>query len=76
MALFTPYGFQRDGDALVPLPAEQAVICRIHAHNANGWSLTRIADALNDEGVPTKRGGRWFPQTVKDVLSNAMGEAG
>jgi len=50
-----PYGFVREGDALVPLPAEQAVIRRIQLWKANGWTLSQIAEALNHEGVPTKR---------------------
>jgi len=71
----TPYGFERSGDALVPLPAEQAVIARIRLYKANEWSLRKIAEALNAEGVPTKQGSRWFAQTVKDVLSNSLNEA-
>jgi len=67
----TPYGFTRDGDALVPLPAEQAVIGRIRLCKANSWSLRRIADTLNADSVPTKQGRQWAAQTVKDVLSNS-----
>ena len=70
-----PYGFVREGDALVPLPAEQAVIRRIQLWKANGWTLSQIAEALNHEGVPTKQGRRWFAQSVKDVLTNPMNEA-
>ena len=71
----TPYGFTREGDILVPLPAEQAVIDRVKLLRANGWSLSRIADTLNTDGVPTKKGNKWFPQTVKDVLANPVNEA-
>jgi site-specific DNA recombinase len=52
----TPFGFAREGDGLVPLPDEQAVIGQIQVYRANGWSLRRIADTLNREGVPTKQG--------------------
>ena len=68
----TPYGLTRDGDMLVLCPQEQAVVGRVKAHRADGWSLQRIADALNGDGVPTKHGSRWFPQTVKDVLTNTL----
>jgi DNA invertase Pin-like site-specific DNA recombinase len=70
-----PYGYTRDGDTLVPLEDEQAVVGRIRLLRANGWALRRIAEALNEEAVPTKQGGRWFAQTVKDVLTNSLHEA-
>ncbi|MCF8042051.1 MAG: recombinase family protein [Desulfarculaceae bacterium] len=34
-------------------------------------SLSGIAAALNAQGVPTARGGRWAAQTVKNVLARA-----
>jgi DNA invertase Pin-like site-specific DNA recombinase len=33
-----------------------------------GISLRGIAQLLNDQGVPTPRGGRWGPSTVKSAL--------
>jgi hypothetical protein len=70
-----PYGFRRAGETLEPLEAEQAVVGRIRLLRANGWTLRRIADALNDDAVPTKHGGRWFAQSVKDVLTNSLHDA-
>jgi site-specific DNA recombinase len=70
-----PYGFIRDGDSLVPLAGEQAIVGRIQVLRANGWPLRRIADALNGEGVPTKQGARWFAQTVKDIIRNTLHQA-
>lgn len=66
----TPYGYERDGDRLVCLPKERAVIERIHTLRADGHTLNAIAELLNVEGIPTKKGSRWFAQTVKDVLTN------
>ena len=66
----TPYGFTRDGDVLVPLPTEQAVIDRIRFAKVSGCSLRRIADSLNVDNVPTKQRRLWAAQTVKDVLVN------
>lgn len=71
----TPYGFTREGNALTPLPEEQAVVGRIRLCGANGWSLRRIADALNADGVPTKKRSRWSAKTVRDVLRNSLHEA-
>ena len=56
------------------LPAE--VTARIVASRAEGETLAAIADALNADGVPTARGGaRWYPSTVKAVLSSAALDA-
>jgi DNA invertase Pin-like site-specific DNA recombinase len=42
---------------------------RIEAMRAEGKSLQAIADALNDEGVPTLRGGRqWRPSSVQAAV--------
>lgn len=70
-----PYGFTRDGDALVPFAEEQTVVGYIRLSRANGWTLRRIAEALNTQAVPTKQGGRWFAQSVKDVLDNSLDQA-
>ena len=34
--------------------------------------LSEIAAALNVDGVPTQRGGRWYASTIKYVLSNPV----
>ncbi len=70
-----PYGYRRDGDTLIAVPVEQDVITRISLLRANGWSLRKIADVLNSDGVPTKQGSRWYAMTVKDVLDNPLHKA-
>jgi DNA invertase Pin-like site-specific DNA recombinase len=45
---------------------------RIERDRAKGKSLTAIAAALNDAGVPTAHGGqRWHASTVRAVLRAA-----
>lgn len=45
---------------------------RITREHAEGKTLTQIAQALNDDGVPTAQGGkRWWPATIRAVLSTA-----
>lgn len=53
------------------LPGVSDVLCeRISAMRADGMTLIGIADQLNEEKVPTARGGkRWWPSTVNAVLS-------
>jgi hypothetical protein len=56
---------------LVAAPAEQAVARRIRRLHRGGLSIRAIAAALNAEGVPAKRGGKWHPTTVARVLERA-----
>jgi site-specific DNA recombinase len=70
-----PYGYERQLDALVPLAEEQAVVGRIRLLSSNGYSLRRIAAALNADAIPTKQGRQWAAQTVADVLSNSLHRA-
>ena len=43
---------------------------RIVRDRRKGLSLSAIAAALNDEGVPTAQGGRrWYPSTVRAIVS-------
>ena len=67
-----PYGYVRDGGQLIPLETEQRAISHMRQLRTRGWSLRRIAAALEAEGVPTKQGTRWHPQTLKDILENPL----
>lgn len=64
-----PYGFRPERGELVEDEAEQAVIAKIKAWRVEGVSLRAIADMLNAEGIPAKRGGRWVFQQVDFVLN-------
>lgn len=72
----TPYGFDREMDTLKENSMEQATVKQIKAWRAAGWSLRKIADALNHQGVPAKNGGRWYASTVKYILNNNLYERG
>lgn len=43
---------------------------RINGEHAVGRSLNAIARTLNEEGVPTAKGGVWHPATIKHVLQS------
>ncbi|MBM3270039.1 MAG: recombinase family protein [Candidatus Sericytochromatia bacterium] len=65
------YGFEiRDG-RLAEVEGEASVVARVAALRAEGQTLQQIADTLNGEGIATKRGGRWAPQTVKNLLARS-----
>jgi DNA invertase Pin-like site-specific DNA recombinase len=48
------------------------VVRTIKRRRGAGWSLSRIADTLNKDQVPTAQGGRmWHPSTVRAILERA-----
>jgi DNA invertase Pin-like site-specific DNA recombinase len=62
------YGFTTERKQLIPDQAEREVARRIHRLHRSGLSIRKIADQLNAEQVPAKRGGTWHPTTVARVL--------
>ena len=67
-----PFGFARRGDRLVAHPAQQRVIRQILDLRESGASFRKIADWLNAECVPSKRGGQWSPIEHKIDLSHGF----
>lgn len=65
-----PYGWDlgNDGVNLIKVPNEQATLRRIERMRDGGMSLSSIARALRNEGIETKKGGQWHPQTIKNLL--------
>lgn len=61
------YGQRAQDGELVPDPAEQAVIARIRELRRDGASLRRIAATLTEEGHRPKRGGKWHPETLRQI---------
>ena len=57
-----PYGGHADR------PAEAGVLARMREMRAGGYSLEAIAEALNGEGVPSRRGQRWHASAVRLIL--------
>jgi len=51
-----------------PVATELETIERIRVLRTEGCSLRAIARRLEEEGRPTKRGGRWCHRTIKGVL--------
>jgi DNA invertase Pin-like site-specific DNA recombinase len=66
-----PYGFSPEGGELVPRHDEQEAIHAMIEARAAGKSLRDIARTLNDEGIPPRRGERWYPMTVRRVLDRS-----
>jgi len=56
-----PFGFMvaDDGVHLMPCPHEQVILQRIHTLRQEGYSLRKVADALNHEGRLNRQGLPW-----------------
>lgn len=69
-----PYGFRlgKDRETLIPIEQEQATLRKIKKLMDSGVSFRKIADRLNQLGVPTKKGKLWFGASVKSVLDHSM----
>jgi len=67
-----PYGFVCEGDQLVPVDSEQRVLRQIFEMRKQGLSLFKIAERLNDFGVPAKRGGKWHQGTLGNIVNNEL----
>jgi hypothetical protein len=67
----TPAASTRDERPTPARPAPKAaVLQRLQAMQAEGLSLQKIADRLNNEGVPTLSGrGTWQKGTVGNLLA-------
>lgn len=63
------FGARAEGRELAPDVAELETVARIVQLHTAGGSLRSIASALNGEGRLPKEGGRWWPETVRRVLS-------
>lgn len=64
-----PFGFIREGDSLIPVVHEQAIIREVNQLHTEGQRLVDICRALNDQGKLTRAGKRWTPQQVKRLLT-------
>jgi len=70
----TPYGYRRVGNRLVEDPKEKEVVQMIQKLREEGCSLRQIAGRLNEAGIPSKKGGKWYASSVRYILSNSLYE--
>lgn len=61
------FGLDAVDRELRPNKVEQQAIDLIRRHRKSGKSFGKVADFLNAQGIPTKRGGQWSAMQVKRV---------
>jgi site-specific DNA recombinase len=67
-----PYGFiYKDGAVLGAVEVQMALIAKMCADRKKGKTLRHIAEQLNEDNIPTARGGIWHPSTVSNILKRA-----
>ena len=64
-----PYGsmWNRENHSLVPDPRGDSAIEVIQKQRDAGWSFQKIADFLNQQGVPAPKGRNWHSATVRSI---------
>lgn len=67
---YPPYGYHWDGHTFRIVEKEAEIVKRIFSDLLSGKGTEAIAKALNQEGVPTKRGGKWHSTSVRGILIN------
>ena len=53
-------------------PEASETVKTIFKLKRRGWSLSRIARYLQDNGIPTACGGRWYQSTVSYIIHNPI----
>lgn len=67
-----PYGYDADGESIVLNHDEQGVIRMIKNLDNGQYTLREIAALLNAKGISSKKGGRWYASTVRNILRSKI----
>lgn len=63
------FGKDKNGKLLINNISEMKVISYMKGLRSKGWSYFRISDRLNEKGIVSKSGGKWYGMSVSNVLS-------
>ena len=67
---FRVYGYRWEGDSLVPVPEEAAIVKRIFKNFLDGKSRLETEREFAAEGILTRAGCRWEDSNIRNVLEN------
>lgn len=67
---FRIFGYRWEGDQLVIVPEEAAIVKRIYQNFLDGKSRLETERDFAAEGITTREGCRWVDSNIKVVLSN------
>jgi hypothetical protein len=64
-----PYGYERtENREIVQNAHEQAIIAEIIERHGAGESNQSIADDMRRRKIPTKKNGRWYANTIREII--------
>jgi site-specific DNA recombinase len=63
-----PFGHQAVNKELALHEQEQQALELMRKHRRSGKSFHAIARYMNEQGIPAKKGGVWYPSRVQEVL--------
>lgn len=67
---YPPYGYEWNGEEMVINNEQADVVKTIFADVLKGKGTKAIADKLNADGIPSKKGGKWSASTINGMLKN------
>lgn len=66
-----PFGYVVQNHELAVEPADARIVKRIFfLREEMGKTYKEIADTLNEEGIPTRRGVKWHTSNIQNILNN------
>ncbi|MCY3882787.1 MAG: recombinase family protein [Chloroflexi bacterium] len=67
-----PYGYCVGANRRLEIVPDEAVVVQyiFRLYLGEGLGIRRIAGRLNEDNIPTRRGGRWSMVSVRDILRN------
>lgn len=63
-------GYRMIGDHFEIVPTEAKLVERIFREFLDGFGINKIAQSLNDDGIPPIRGAIWGKSTISKILTN------
>ncbi len=66
----TLLGYRLENGRYVIVPKEAELVRRIYNEYLSGKGYPSIAKMLNDEGIPSRFGGKWNQSSISRILSN------
>lgn len=67
---YPPYGYKNTNGEMEIVPEQKKVIQRIFEEALDGKGTSAIAKGLNEDGIPSKKGGNWHGSTINGILKN------
>ena len=65
-----PFGYRASEGQLVIVPEEAEAVRRIFAERDAGHTLAEIAVGLNEDGITTRSGAKFYQSTIRLILGN------